>query len=113
VKEARLAKEAKLALEQQVDRLQQENSEAEKEIQALKIPQYIKEYSVLDIQRATKNFHPSQKIGEGGYGPVYKGVLCHTPVAIKMLNPNGNQGQAQYQQEVRICSHFPLKILKV
>lgn len=111
--EARIAKEAQLTLEELVARLQEKNSEAEKEIQALKIPAHIKKYTMLDIQRATNNFHPSQKIGEGGCGPVYKGTLLNSPVAVKVLNPNSNQGQAEYQQEVRILSHNSLQFLKV
>lgn len=111
--EACRAKEALAALEQQFARLQQEHSEAEKEIQALRTPKYSREFRMFDLQIATNNFHSSRKIGKGGYGPVYKGLLCSMPAAIKMLNPTGNQGRNQYQQEVINHSHIMIRLLKL
>ena len=46
------------------------------------------------------NFSEKLKIGEGGYGPVYRGKLDHTRVAIKVLRPDAAQGRKQFQQEV-------------
>jgi len=43
------------------------------------------EYRFKQIQDATKNFCSSCRLGEGGFGPVYKGKLLHTIVAIKQL----------------------------
>lgn len=63
------------------------------------------EFSWSEIKEATSNFDPSLKIGNGGYGSVYRGMLCHTPVAIKILNPESIQGSSEFQQEVRL-SHF-------
>jgi serine/threonine protein kinase len=45
-------------------------------------------------------FSEKLKIGEGGYGPVYKCDLDHTPVAVKVLSPDAAQGKSQFQQEV-------------
>lgn len=61
-----------------------------------------RKYTIEEIEAATEDFAVSRKIGEGGYGPVYKCYLDHTPVAIKVLRPDAAQGQAQFQQEV--CS---------
>ncbi|MBA0868381.1 hypothetical protein Goshw_012627 [Gossypium schwendimanii] len=64
-----------------------------------------RKYSIVEIEEATENFSASNKIGEGGYGPVYKGKLDHTPVAIKILRPDAAQGKKQFQQEVEVlCS---------
>uniref|UniRef100_A0A6N2LBG2 RING-type E3 ubiquitin transferase n=1 Tax=Salix viminalis TaxID=40686 RepID=A0A6N2LBG2_SALVM len=41
-------------------------------------------YSIEEIEEATQYFSESKKIGEGGYGPVYKCYLDHTPVAVKV-----------------------------
>ncbi|KAJ6745195.1 U-BOX DOMAIN-CONTAINING PROTEIN 34-LIKE [Salix koriyanagi] len=57
-------------------------------------------YSIEEIEAATNCFAQSLKIGEGGYGPVYKCYLDHTPVAIKVLRPDAAQGRSQFQQEV-------------
>ncbi|KAK7816430.1 u-box domain-containing protein 52, partial [Quercus suber] len=43
-----------------------------------------RKYTIDEIEAATDKFSESMKIGEGGYGPVYKGKLDHTPVAIKV-----------------------------
>ncbi|CAK7354368.1 unnamed protein product [Dovyalis caffra] len=57
-------------------------------------------YSIEEIEAATEYFSESRKIGEGGYGPVYKCYLDHTSVAIKVLRPDAAQGRSQFQQEV-------------
>lgn len=59
-------------------------------------------YGIEEIEAATEHFTPSRKIGEGGYGPVYKCYLDHTSVAVKVLRPDAAQGRSQFQQEVRV-----------
>ncbi|XP_072993674.1 U-box domain-containing protein 33-like isoform X1 [Typha latifolia] len=62
------------------------------------------EFSYSELKQATNDFDESLKIGEGGYGSVYKGFLRHTVVAIKVLNPDGIQGNLEFNQEVEILS---------
>lgn len=59
-------------------------------------------YSIKDVEGATNGFSDALKIGEGGYGPVYKAVLDYTSVAIKILKSGITQGLKQFQQEV-VC----------
>ena len=59
-----------------------------------------RKYTIEEIEAATDSFSESRKIGEGGYGPVYKCYLDHTPVAVKVLRPDSAQGKSQFQQEV-------------
>ncbi|CAN0840277.1 U-box domain-containing protein 35 [Linum grandiflorum] len=61
-------------------------------------------YSIDDIEKATDKFDASRKIGEGGYGPVFKCYLDHTPVAVKVLRPDAVQGRSQFQREVEVLS---------
>ncbi|KAG5514816.1 hypothetical protein RHGRI_036012 [Rhododendron griersonianum] len=61
-------------------------------------------FPLHEIERATNNFHPSMKIGQGGYGLVYRGFLRHTQVAIKTLISQNMQGRSEFQQEVYILS---------
>ncbi|KAF8008471.1 hypothetical protein BT93_K2212 [Corymbia citriodora subsp. variegata] len=49
-------------------------------------------YSYSDIKKITKNF--KHKLGEGGYGSVYKGILrSGNEVAVKILNTPKSNGQ--------------------
>ncbi|KAM7269523.1 hypothetical protein ACFE04_025020 [Oxalis oulophora] len=63
-------------------------------------------YTIEEIEAATENYAVSRKIGEGGYGPVYKCYLDHTPVAVKILGQDANQGRAQFNQEVEVLSRM-------
>ncbi|KAG8391839.1 hypothetical protein BUALT_Bualt01G0228700 [Buddleja alternifolia] len=68
------------------------------------VSQFFSEFSFFEIEEATNNFIQGSKIGEGGYGSIYRGHLRHTEVAIKVLHPNSLQGPFEYQQEVNILS---------
>ncbi|XP_058774025.1 U-box domain-containing protein 34-like [Vicia villosa] len=61
-----------------------------------------KTYSIEEIEIGTNYFDPDGKIGEGGYGPVFKGVLDNTDVAVKALRPDITQGEKQFHQEVLV-----------
>ncbi|KAL0327464.1 UNVERIFIED_CONTAM: U-box domain-containing protein 34 [Sesamum angustifolium] len=63
-----------------------------------------RKYTIEEIEAATNKFSRSFKIGEGGYGPVFKGKLDHTRVAVKVLRPDAAQGRKQFQQEVEVLS---------
>ncbi|PIN22301.1 Serine/threonine protein kinase [Handroanthus impetiginosus] len=63
-------------------------------------------YTTEEIEVATNYFAGSEKIGEGGYGPVFKALLDHTPVAIKVLRPDMSQGEKQFHREVEVLSHM-------
>ncbi len=43
-------------------------------------------YQYRELEDATDKFSPEKKIGKGGFGVVYKGVLRHAPVAVKVLS---------------------------
>ncbi|KAG6391364.1 hypothetical protein SASPL_149118 [Salvia splendens] len=70
-------------------------------------------YTIEEIEVATEYFAQSRKIGEGGYGPVYKCYLDHTPCAVKVLRPDATHGRSQFNQEVEIlsCIRHPNMVL--
>ncbi|KZV26810.1 U-box domain-containing protein 35-like [Dorcoceras hygrometricum] len=72
-----------------------------------------RKYTIEEIEAATDYFSQTRKIGEGGYGPVYKCYLDHTPVAVKVLRPDAAQGRSQFQQEVEVlsCIRHPNMVL--
>ncbi|KAJ3692105.1 hypothetical protein LUZ60_012455 [Juncus effusus] len=62
-------------------------------------------FSLKDIEEATSNFDPTNKIGEGGFGPVYKGILSDgTKVAVKQLSSKSRQGNREFLNEAGIIS---------
>ncbi|CAN8258693.1 unnamed protein product [Cochlearia groenlandica] len=72
-------------------------------------------YVIGEIEEATNSFDKANKIGEGGYGPVFKGQLDHTPVAVKVLRPDAAQGRSQFQREVEVlsCIRHPHMVLLI
>jgi serine/threonine protein kinase len=49
------------------------------------------------MKLATKNFHPDNNIGAGGFGTVYKGILKDgTLVAVKKLSAESSQGVREF-----------------
>ncbi|KAK9059753.1 hypothetical protein SSX86_020457 [Deinandra increscens subsp. villosa] len=60
-------------------------------------------FRLFEVARATGNFSASNKIGEGGFGPVYKGVLENgREIAVKRLSETSQQGLDEFKNEV-IC----------
>ncbi|KAM3305112.1 G-type lectin S-receptor-like serine/threonine-protein kinase isoform X1 [Capsicum chacoense] len=59
------------------------------------------QFQLSIITRATNNFSVNNKIGEGGYGPVYKGVLEEgQEIAVKRLSRTSMQGLDEFKNEV-------------
>ncbi|GMI88475.1 hypothetical protein like AT2G24370 [Hibiscus trionum] len=91
-----------------------EQAEKKKALDALASTDFrYRKYTIDEIEAATEFFSQALKIGEGGYGPVYKGHLDHTPVAIKVLRPDAAQGRSQFQKEVEVlsCIRHPNMVL--
>ncbi|KAL5772819.1 hypothetical protein ACOSQ2_012743 [Xanthoceras sorbifolium] len=60
-------------------------------------------YSLADIEAATDKFSMEYRLGEGGYGPVYKGVLHDgQEVAVKKLSKTSTQGFEEFKNEPKI-----------
>ncbi|XP_058215475.1 uncharacterized protein LOC131326638 [Rhododendron vialii] len=65
----------------------------------------LQEFSFADIKAATSNFSHENKLGEGGYGPVYKGKLRDgQEVAVKRLSQSSRQGQEEFINEVTLTA---------
>nr|XP_034582205.1 probable LRR receptor-like serine/threonine-protein kinase At1g56130 isoform X1 [Setaria viridis] len=62
-------------------------------------------FSYAELKLATDNFSPQNILGEGGYGPVYKGTLTDGRViAVKQLSQSSHQGKRQFVAEVATIS---------
>ncbi|KAI5333164.1 hypothetical protein L3X38_023294 [Prunus dulcis] len=67
-----------------------------------------RKFSYRDLARATNNFHEGEKLGEGGFGGVYRGFIknLNSYVAIKRISNGSKQGLKEYASEVRIISRL-------
>ncbi|KAJ0508303.1 putative protein kinase RLK-Pelle-DLSV family [Helianthus annuus] len=58
-------------------------------------------FGLSTILKATNNFSITNKLGEGGFGPVYKGVLEDgLEIAVKRLAKTSTQGVFEFKNEV-------------
>ncbi|KAH9779317.1 putative leucine-rich repeat receptor-like serine/threonine-protein kinase [Citrus sinensis] len=62
-------------------------------------------FTFKEIKAATNNFATDNKIGEGGFGPVYKGLLADgTAIAVKQLSSKSKQGNREFINEIGMIS---------
>ncbi|KAH9779288.1 putative LRR receptor-like serine/threonine-protein kinase [Citrus sinensis] len=62
-------------------------------------------FTLRQIKAATNNFDAANKIGEGGFGPVYKGTLSDGAViAVKQLSSKSKQGNREFVNEIGMIS---------
>ncbi|KAM1130854.1 hypothetical protein TB1_044713 [Malus domestica] len=62
-------------------------------------------FGLRAIIAATNNFAEANKLGEGGFGPVYKGILGENQeVAIKRLSKKSGQGQQEFMNELKLIA---------
>ncbi|XP_026657002.2 L-type lectin-domain containing receptor kinase IX.1-like [Phoenix dactylifera] len=67
-----------------------------------------RKFSYTALAIATRNFVKEAKLGEGGFGEVYMGMLDDTKqeVAIKRISRDSKQGKKEYISEVTIISRL-------
>jgi hypothetical protein len=69
-------------------------------------------FTIAELRAVTRDFSMTNFIGEGGFGPVYKGFvddrtkpgLRAQPVAVKLLDLEGGQGHTEWL--VNFLTHF-------
>ncbi|KAK4430450.1 Cysteine-rich receptor-like protein kinase [Sesamum alatum] len=63
-------------------------------------------YSYKDLKAATNNFTEENKLGEGGFGDVYKATLKNgNIIAVKKLDISSGRAKADFETEVRLISN--------
>ncbi|CAN6478546.1 unnamed protein product [Victoria cruziana] len=62
------------------------------------------------LSAATRGFHLENKLGEGGFGPVYRGTLRDgREIAVKKLSHASRQGQKEFKNEAELLSRVQHK----
>ncbi|XP_038681019.1 L-type lectin-domain containing receptor kinase IX.1-like [Tripterygium wilfordii] len=72
-----------------------------------------KKFSFIELTEATKYFAEDEKLGEGGFGAVYRGFSkdLNSYVAVKRISSASKQGTKEYASEVKIISRLRHKNL--
>ncbi|CAL5201065.1 unnamed protein product [Lathyrus oleraceus] len=74
-----------------------------RELKSLDLPTGL--FTLRQIKAATNNFDNSNKIGAGGFGPVYKGCLSNgILIAVKQLSSKSRQGNREFLNEIGMIS---------
>lgn len=84
-------------------------------------------FDLQELEIATDSFSEKNRLGHGGFGPVYKGSMpCGEEIAVKKLSLNSRQGSREFMNEVKLllriqhknlvsllgcCFHGPEKML--
>jgi hypothetical protein len=71
-------------------------------------------FTVVELKAATQGFLDDNFLGEGGFGPVYKGSLEEKAkpglkaqtIAVKLWDPEGAQGHKEWLAEVIFLGQF-------
>ncbi|KAJ6893322.1 hypothetical protein NC652_027371 [Populus alba x Populus x berolinensis] len=75
------------------------------ELQANSTSTELEYFKLSNITAATNNFSPANKLGQGGFGSVYKGLLPNgMEVAIKRLSGSSGQGTEEFKNEVTVIA---------
>ncbi|KAM5569329.1 G-type lectin S-receptor-like serine/threonine-protein kinase [Rosa sericea] len=75
-------------------------------------PSELRIYDFDSILIATNNFSLANKLGQGGFGPVYKGMLQDgKEVAVKRLSSTSGQGIEEFKNEMLLISNLQHKNL--
>uniref|UniRef100_A0A8I7BI10 non-specific serine/threonine protein kinase n=1 Tax=Hordeum vulgare subsp. vulgare TaxID=112509 RepID=A0A8I7BI10_HORVV len=84
------------------------NSKTEEALKLWKIEESSSEFTLYDfpeLAAATDNFSEENKLGQGGFGPVYKGMFSDgTEVAVKRLAAQSGQGLVEFKNEIQLIA---------
>ncbi|KAI8553118.1 hypothetical protein RHMOL_Rhmol06G0319700 [Rhododendron molle] len=62
-------------------------------------------FTYKELRIATDDFCPTNKVGEGGFGSVYKGTLKNGNIAaIKVLSAQSKQGVREFLTEIKVIA---------
>ncbi|PUZ65423.1 hypothetical protein GQ55_3G221700 [Panicum hallii var. hallii] len=69
-------------------------------------------YDLSTLRAATDNFSEENKLGEGGFGPVYRGTVQNgQSIAVKRLSRTSQQGHVEMKNEVVLVAKLQHKNL--
>ncbi|XP_022036020.1 putative serine/threonine-protein kinase isoform X1 [Helianthus annuus] len=86
-------------------RVQKKETSTHRELEGYSLDN-VRNFSYKELRLATDNFDRSTKIGRGGFGVVYKGILKDgKQVAVKTLSAESKQGVREFLAEINAISN--------
>jgi serine/threonine protein kinase len=62
-------------------------------------------YDLAELAAATGDFSDENRLGRGGFGPVYKGRLADgSEIAVKRLAAHSGQGLVEFKNEIQLIA---------
>ncbi|KAL6546709.1 hypothetical protein OROMI_022430 [Orobanche minor] len=91
-------------LRNRIKRKPEENYETVDEVDEIIAAESLK-YTLSTVRYATNDFSDENKLGQGGFGAVYKGILSDgREIAAKRLSQNSGQGDLEFKNEVLLLA---------
>ncbi|XP_057949755.1 probable LRR receptor-like serine/threonine-protein kinase At1g56130 isoform X2 [Malania oleifera] len=85
--------------------MRMKRSNVKNEIELLDVGHKPNTFSYAELRAATDDFSPANKLGEGGFGSVFKGMLPNGRViAVKQLSLASHHGKSQFMTEIATIS---------
>lgn len=72
----------------------------EDQLQDFSIAPRAQKFGFRELKKATDNFDLKNRLGQGGFGTVYKGILMNKEVAVKRISKDSRQGKQEFIAEV-------------
>ncbi|CAL9065563.1 unnamed protein product [Musa banksii] len=68
----------------------------------------LRRFTYAQLRRATASFAPSLRLGQGGFGPVFRGALpSGEEVAVKLMDSCGSlQGEREFHNELALAANI-------
>ncbi|CAN8237118.1 unnamed protein product [Cochlearia groenlandica] len=63
-------------------------------------------FKLRELKRATGNFSPENKLGQGGFGMVFKGKWDGRDIAVKRVSEKSRQGKQEFISEIRTIGNL-------
>ncbi|CAL5062398.1 unnamed protein product [Urochloa decumbens] len=84
------------------------SSKTEEALKLWRIEESTSEFTLYDFSElaaATGNFSEENRLGKGGFGPVYKGKLADgSEIAVKRLAAHSGQGLEEFKNEIQLIA---------
>ncbi|KAK4433407.1 Cysteine-rich receptor-like protein kinase [Sesamum alatum] len=89
-----------------IKRIKQKPKENHETVDDISTPESL-QFAFSTIRDATNDFSDDNKLGQGGFGTVYKGKLSNgQEIAVKRLSKNSGQGDLEFKNEVLLLARL-------